>query len=342
MSWGRVNHPSELFNVGDEIKIKVLKFDPDSERVSLGLKQIQPDPWIDASMRYAIGRRINGRVVSLAEYGAFIELEPGIEGLIHVSEMSWTKRIKHPSKVLSVGDEAEAVVLDVNEKERKISLGMKQIEPNPWSVIEETYPVGTNVKGMVRNITNFGIFVGLEEGIDGLVHVSDISWTEQVKHPSEKFKKGDEVEAVVLKIDKENEKFSLGIKQLEANPWNEILKKYPVGEEVSGEVTNVADFGAFVKLEEGIEGLIYSSELASERVEKPSDVVQPGQQVTALVTKVDPVEQKISLSIRALSDREQREALKKLTVQQSTSQTTTLGDLLAEKLAQKAEEGDEG
>jgi small subunit ribosomal protein S1 len=240
-----------------------------------------------------------------------------------------------------VGDEVEAVVLDVNEKERKISLGMKQIEPNPWSVIEETYPVGTKVTGTVRNITNFGIFVGLEEGIDGLVHVSDISWTEQVKHPSEKFKKGDEVEAVVLKIDKENEKFSLGIKQLETNPWNEILKKFPVGEEVSGEVTNVADFGAFVKLEEGIEGLIYSSELASERVDKPSDVVQPGQQVTALVTKVDPVEQKISLSIRALSDREQRAALKKLSVQQSTSQTTTLGDLLAEKLAQKAEEGSE-
>ena len=341
MSWGRVNHPSELFNVGDEIKVKVLKFDPDSERVSLGLKQIQPDPWIDASMRYGIGRRIQGKTVSLAEYGAFVELEPGIEGLIHVSEMSWTKRIKHPSKVLSVGDEVEAVVLDVNEKERKISLGMKQIEPNPWSVIEETYPVGTKVMGTVRNITNFGIFVGLEEGIDGLVHVSDISWTEQVKHPSEKFKKGDEVEAVVLKIDKENEKFSLGIKQLEANPWNEILKKFPVGEEVSGEVTNVADFGAFVKLEEGIEGLIYSSELASERVDKPSDVVQAGQQVTALVTKVDPVEQKISLSIRALSDREQREALKKLSVQQSTSQTTTLGDLLAEKLAQKAEEGSE-
>ena len=341
MSWGRVNHPGELFNVGDEIKVKVLKFDPDSERVSLGLKQIQPDPWIDASMRYAIGRRIQGRVVSLAEYGAFIELEAGIEGLIHVSEMSWTKRIKHPSKVLSVGDEVEAVVLDVSEKERKISLGMKQIEPNPWSVIEETYPVGTKVTGTVRNITNFGIFVGLAEGIDGLVHVSDISWTEQVKHPSEKFKKGDEVEALVLKIDKENEKFSLGIKQLEANPWNEILNKYPVGGEVSGEVTNVADFGAFVKLDEGIEGLIYSSELASERVDKPSDVVQPGQQVTALVTKVDPVEQKISLSIRALSDREQREALKKLSVQQSTSQTTTLGDLLAEKLAQKAEEGNE-
>jgi len=337
MSWGRVNHPSELFQVGDEIKVKVLKFDADTERVSLGLKQIQPDPWIDASMRYPIGRRIEGKVVSLAEYGAFVELEPGIEGLIHVSEISWTKRIKHPSKVVSVGDTVEAIVLDVDERERKISLGMKQIEPNPWSVIEEKYPIGTKVSGTIRNITNFGIFVGLEEGIDGLVHVSDISWTEQIKHPSEKFKKGDEVEAVVLKIDKENEKFSLGIKQLETNPWEEILKKYPVGDEVTGEVTKVADFGAFVKLEDGIEGLIYSSELSTERVDKPEDVVQSGQSVTALITKVDPVEQKISLSIRALTDREQRQALKKLATQQSESQTTTFGDLLASKLAEKAE-----
>jgi small subunit ribosomal protein S1 len=340
MSWGRVNHPSELFQVGDEIKVKVLKFDPESERVSLGLKQIQPDPWIDASMRYPIGKRIKGKVVSLTDYGAFIELEPGVEGLIHVSEMSWTKRIKHPSKVLTVGDEAEAVVLDVDERERKISLGMKQIEPNPWSVIEQTYPIGTRVSGVVRNITNFGVFVGLEEGIDGLVHVSDISWTEQIKHPSEKFKKGDTVEAVVLKIDKENEKFSLGIKQLQPNPWDEIIKKYPVGSEVTGTVSSLADFGAFVSLEEGIEGLIYSSELSTERVEKPEDVVQPGQTLTALVTRVDPVEQKISLSIRALTDREQREALKRVAQQQAASQTTTLGDLLAGRLAQKGE-GDE-
>jgi small subunit ribosomal protein S1 len=337
MSWGRVNHPSELFHVGDEIKVKVLKFDAETERVSLGLKQIQPDPWIDASMRYPIGKRIEGKVVSLAEYGAFVELEPGIEGLIHVSEISWTKRIKHPSKVVSVGDTVEAVVLDVSERERKISLGMKQIEPNPWSVIEQKYPINTQVAGTIRNITNFGIFVGLEEGIDGLVHVSDISWTEQIKHPSEKYKKGDNVEAVVLKIDKENEKFSLGIKQLEANPWEEILKKYPVGEEVSGEITKVAEFGAFVKLEEGIEGLIYSSELSTERVEKPEDVANVGDAVTALITKVDPVEQKISLSIRALTDREQRQTLKKLASQQSATQTTTLGDLLASKLAEKAD-----
>lgn len=337
MSWGRVNHPSEIFQVGDELKVKVLKFDPETERVSLGLKQLQPDPWMDAGMRYPMGKRIQGKVVSLTDYGAFVELEPGIEGLIHVSEMSWTKRVKHPSKMVSIGDVAEAIVLDVDEGNRKISLGMKQIEPNPWSVIEERYPVGTRVRGTVRNITNFGVFIGLEEGIDGLVHVSDVSWTEQIKHPSEKFKKGDEVEAIVLKIDKENEKFSLGIKQLEPNPWDDISRRYPIGTEIDGEVTSVTDFGAFVKLEEGIEGLVYSSELAAERVEKPSDVVQPGQTVKALVVKVDAVEGKISLSMRAVNDRQEREALREL-AQQTKSQTATLGDLLREKLERKNQE----
>lgn len=342
MSWGRINHPSELFHVGDEIKVKVLKFDPESERVSLGLKQIQPDPWIDAGMRYPLGMRIQGKVVSLTDYGAFIELEPGIEGLVHVSEMSWTKRVKHPSKVVSIGDEVEAVVLDVDERDRKISLGMKQIEENPWTVIEERYPVGTRVSGQVRNITNFGVFVGLEEGIDGLVHVSDISWTEQVKHPSERFEKGDEVEAVVLKIDKENEKFSLGIKQLEANPWEDILKKYTPGTEITGPVTSVTDFGVFVRLEDGIDGLVYSSELAQERIENPSEHFSEGQEVTALVTKVDANEQKISLSIRAVNDKAERAALKELAEQQSATQTTTLGDLLAEKLKAQGSEGDSG
>jgi small subunit ribosomal protein S1 len=338
MSWGRVNHPSELFRVGDEIKVRVLKFDAETERVSLGLKQIQPDPWVDAAMRYPIGVRVRGRVVSLTDYGAFVELETGIEGLVHVSEMSWTKRIKHPSKMVAISDEVEAVILSVDETNRKISLGIKQIEPNPWSVIEEKYPIGTKVSGTVRNITNFGVFVGLEEGIDGLVHVSDISWTEQIKHPSEKFNKGDEVEAVVLKIDRENEKFSLGIKQLEANPWDGIQERYPLGTEVTGEVTNVTDFGAFVRLEDGIEGLVYSSELSVEGVDKPSAAVEVGQTVTALVTKVAPIDQKISLSIKAVSDREQRAALKTLSAQQSQTQTTTFGDLLKEKLAEKSEE----
>jgi small subunit ribosomal protein S1 len=340
MSWGRINHPSELFKVGDEIKVKVLKFDPEAERVSLGLKQIQPDPWIDAGMRYPLGKRLTGAVVSLTDYGAFIELEPGIEGLVHVSEMSWTKRVKHPSKVVSVSDVVEAVVLAVNERDRKISLGMKQIEENPWTVIEEKYPVGSGVTGQVRNITNFGIFVGLEEGIDGLVHISDISWTEQIKHPSERFEKGDDVSAVVLKIDKENEKFSLGIKQLEPNPWDDIQRKYPIGTEINGPVTNVTDFGVFVRLDEGIDGLVYSSELAAERIETPSESFTEGQEVTALVVKVDPLEQKISLSIRAVTDKAERAALKQLAEQESSSQATTLGDLLKEKLAQKATEGD--
>jgi small subunit ribosomal protein S1 len=335
MSWGRVNHPSELFQVGDELKVKVLKFDSETERVSLGLKQIQPDPWIDAAMRYPLGKRIRGRCVSLTDYGAFVELEPGIEGLVHVSEMSWTKRIKHPSKVVSIGDEVEAVVLDVDENGRKISLGMKQIEPNPWSMIEEKYPVGTHVRGVVRNITNFGVFIGLEEGIDGLVHVSDISWTEQIKHPSEKFQKGDELEAVVLKIDKENEKFSLGIKQLQPNPWDDIQRKYPPGTEIEGVVTGVTDFGAFVRLEEGVEGLVYSSEIAAERVEKPSDHVKEGETVKAIVVRVDPSEQKISLSMKAVHDKEERAALRQVAQQQSSSQKATLGDLLATKLGRK-------
>jgi len=339
MSWGRISHPSELFQVGDEIKVKVLKFDQEAERVSLGLKQIQPDPWIDAGMRYPIGMRIQGKVVSLTDYGAFVELEPGIEGLVHVSEMSWTKRVKHPSKVVTIADQVEAVVLDVDERDRKISLGMKQIEENPWTVIEERYPVGTEVSGLVRNITNFGIFVGLEEGIDGLVHVSDISWTEQVKHPSERFEKGDEVKAIVLKIDKDNEKFSLGIKQLEPNPWEDILKKYTVGSKITGPVKNVTDFGVFVQLEEGIDGLVYSSELAAERIETPSEHFKEGQEITALVVKVDANEQKISLSIRAVNDKAERAALKEIAEQQSSSQTTTLGDLLAEKLRTQRDSG---
>jgi small subunit ribosomal protein S1 len=338
MSWGRINHPSELFGVGDEIKVKVLKFDPENERVSLGLKQIQPDPWVDAALRYPLGKRLSGKIVSLTDYGAFIELEAGIEGLVHVSEMSWTKRVKHPSKIVSVGDDVEAVVLDVDEGNRKISLGMKQTEDNPWTLIEEKYPVGAHVNGTIRNITNFGIFIGLEEGIDGLVHVSDISWTEQIKHPSEKYEKGEEVEAIVLKIDKENEKFSLGIKQLEPNPWDGIRIKYPIGTEVVGPVTSVTDFGVFVKLDEGIEGLVYSSELAADRIENPADHFEVGAEVKALVVKVDPAEQKVSLSIRAVGDKAERAALKELAVKESQSQTTTLGDLLAEKLAAKADE----
>ena len=225
MSWGRISHPSELFQVGESVKVKVLKFDVASERVSLGLKQTLPDPWVNVSERYPIGLRLRGKVVSLADYGAFVELEPGIEGLIHISEMSWTKRVKHPSKMVAIGDEADVLVLDVNEESRKVSLGMKQVEPNPWSLLEERYPPGTRVKGVVRNVTNFGVFVGIEDGIDGLIHVSDISWTKRVHDPKEFYKKGDEVDAVVLKVDRENEKVSLGVKQLERSPGEAVPGK---------------------------------------------------------------------------------------------------------------------
>lgn len=334
MSWGRVQHPSEMFKIGEEIKVKVLKFDstPSQERVSLGLKQIQPDPWSDVAMRYPVGMRVSGKVVSMVEYGAFIELEPGVEAMVHVSEMSWTKRVKHPSKVVSIGDAVEAVVLEIKESDRKISLGMKQTEPNPWIALAEKYPPGSRVKGEVRNVTNFGIFVAIEEGIDGLVHISDISWTENIKNPADKYKKGDVVEAVVLDVDRDNEKFSLGIKQLATNPWDEVARKYRIGSEVKGEVVSLTDFGAFVKLETDIEGLIYKNELAAEPVSNPADVVKVGDQVSALVTRVEPKDQKISLSIKALSDRAQQEELKRLAAEQARVQKTTFGDLLKEKL----------
>lgn len=300
MSWGRIGHPSELFNVGDEVRVVVLKFDPTTERVSLGLKQIQEDPWHRADEKYPVGTRVKGKVVSLTDYGAFVEIEQGVEGLVHVSEMSWTKRVKHPSKLVEVGDEVEAVVLDIDPKAKRIALGMKQIEPNPWTLLEDKYPIGSVIKGQVRNVTDFGIFVGVEEGIDGLVHVSDISWTQRIKHPGELFKKGDEVEAVVLNIDVENERFSLGIKQLHADPWDTLAERMPIGSVVKGKVTKVTDFGAFVEIEEGIEGLVHVSELREERVEKPSDVVKEGDEIEVKIIDINTVDRKIALSAKAV------------------------------------------
>ncbi|NRA04437.1 MAG: 30S ribosomal protein S1 [Myxococcales bacterium] len=333
MSWGRISHPSELFHVGDQIKVKVLKFEAASERVSLGIKQTQPDPWADVGSRYPIGLRIRGNVVSLADYGAFVELEPGIDGLIHISEMSWTRRVKHPSKVVAIGDEVDVLVLDVEEESRKISLGMKQIEPNPWSLLEEKYPCGTRLTGTVRNVTNFGVFVGVEEGIDGLVHISDISWTAKIKDPKEVYSKGDEVETIVLKIDQENEKFSLGIKQLEPSPWRRFEQDHPIGSKVQGKVTSIVDFGVFVELEPGIEGLVFNSDVsAGGRDER--EQFKPGEEVEALVMRVDPVEQKIALSIRAVEDREAREAIERNAAQART-QTATLGDRMPRELLEQ-------
>ena len=339
MSWGRISHPSELFHVGDQIKVKVLKFEATSERVSLGIKQTQPDPWVDVGSRYPIGLRLRSKVVSLADYGAFVELEPGIEGLIHISEMSWTRRVKHPSKVVSIGDEVDVLVLDVEEESRKISLGMKQIEPNPWSLLEEKYPPGTRVTGIVRNVTNFGVFVGIEEGIDGLVHISDISWTAKIKDPKEVYNKEDEVEAVVLKIDQENEKFSLGIKQLTPSPWQNFAQDHPLGSKVQGTVTSVVDFGVFVELGQGIEGLVFNNDISAGEPDR-REKLKSGDEIEALVMRVDPVEQKIALSIRAIEDREAREAIER-NAAQSRSQTATLGDRMPRQLIEQLRNQDQ-
>ncbi|MEK6717868.1 MAG: 30S ribosomal protein S1 [candidate division NC10 bacterium] len=300
MSWGRVGHPSELFQVGDEIEVVVLKFDRTNERVSLGYKQRLPDPWEAVEQKYPVGAKLKGKVVSLTDYGAFVELEEGIEGLVHISEMSWTQRVKHPSKVVAIGDAVDVVVLDVDRANKRISLGMRQAEPNPWNFIEERYPVGTRVEGRVRNLADFGAFVELEEGIDGLIHVSDMSWTKRVRHPSEILKKGEKVEAIVLHVDKANHRISLGLKQIQQDPWQAAVpEKYRVGMDVKGKVVRTTDFGAFVELEDGVEGLLHVSELSQDRVNKPEDVVQVGQELTLKVIKLDPEERKIGLSLRA-------------------------------------------
>jgi len=300
MSWGRIQNPNELFKVGESVQVKVLKFDRDKERVSLGYKQLIPDPWATTVERYPINSRVTGKVVSLTDYGAFIELEPGIEGLVHVTEMSWSKRVKHPSKLLSVGQEVEAQVLEVDQHNRRISLGLKQIEPNPWETLHERYGIGTRVKGRVRNLTDFGAFIEIEDGIDGLVHVSDISWTKRIKHPSEALKKNQEVEAIITAIDVENRRLSLSIKDLEPNTWDRFFDTHNLGDVVTGKITRFANFGAFVELEDGIEGLCHVSELSEQHVDKPEDAVKTGQEMQFKVLKMDREARKIGLSARAV------------------------------------------
>lgn len=298
ISWGRVGHPSDMFTIGDKVDVLVLKYDRETGRISLGLKQKTPDPWTKVEEKYPKGSRVQGKVVSLTDYGAFVELEPGVEGLVHVSEMSWTHEVRHPSKVVSVGDIIEAQVLHVDQHSRKISLGIKQTAPNPWDVIESRYPVGTRIEGKVKSVTDFGAFVGLEEGIDGLIHISDMSWTKHIKHPSELFKKGQTVEAVILRIDKEKERLSLGYKQLTPDPWeNTIPARYHVGDVATGTVAKVADFGVFVELEEGVEGLIHVSELGLDPDARLEERFTVGQEVTAKIVKVDCEERKIALSL---------------------------------------------
>ncbi len=332
MSWARVGHPSEIVNVGDKVKVVVLKYDPERERVSLGMKQIQPDPWHTVADRFPPSCRVRGKVVSLADYGAFVELEPGLEGLIHVSEMSWTKRVTHPSKVLEVGQEVEVQVLDVDPVNRRVSLGLKQTEPNPWEMVRINHPVGSRVSGKVKSITDFGLFVELAEGIDGLVHVSDLHWTKKIKHPSELFKKGDDVEAVVLGIDVDNERISLGIKQLTEDPWAAVPRRYPVGARIRGTVTSVTDFGVFVQIEEGVEGLIHVSQLSTERVDRPGNLYKVGDEVEAEVTQVDAREKRIALSIKALRRSEEREEVDAYLRRERESGKFSFADIMGEEL----------
>lgn len=332
MSWGRVSHPSTMYQRGDEITVKVISFDREKERVSLGIKQLKPDPWIEAPKKFAVGEKVTGRVVNITDYGAFIEIEEGVEGLIHISEMSWTKKVKHPSQIVSIGDTIEAVVLNLDTENKRVSLGIKQIKPNPWNVIEEKYPVGTIIEGRIKNITDFGLFIGIDEEIDGLVHISDISWTKKIKHPSELYKKGDEVQAKVLSIDKDSERFSLGIKQLTKDPWEEIPEKFKPGTKVTGKVTNITDFGIFVELEEGIEGLIHSSEISKAKSKTSLGKFQIDDVIQTLVVNVSQEDKKIGLSIKKLQEKEYKEIYNNYKDGTEKEVTSNFGMLIKEKI----------
>ncbi|MBW2501511.1 MAG: 30S ribosomal protein S1 [Deltaproteobacteria bacterium] len=334
LSWGRVSHPAKLYKVGDEIEVKILKYDQETDRVSLGIKQLRPDPWATVAERYPIGSKTVGRVVSITDYGVFVELEEGVEGLIHISEMTWSKKPRHPSKLVSVSDEIEVMVLNIEAETKRISLGMKQLHPNPWDLVSENYPVGSIIEGKIKNITDFGIFIGIEEGIDGLIHVSDLSWTERIKHPSEKYSKGDTIQAVVLKIDRENERFSLGIKQLEPDPWQAALNNYPSGAVVEGKITNVTDFGIFVQLEEGIEGLVHVSEISKEKISTPVGMYNVDDTLQVKVINVSSKDRKIGLSIKALDETPGEDSLKEYKKKQAAG-PATIGDLLKEEMESK-------
>jgi small subunit ribosomal protein S1 len=332
MSWGRIKHPSEVINVGDEIDVRVLKYDNEKDRVSLGLKQLQADPWEAVKSQFPIGNKLKGKIVSLADYGAFVELSDGIEGLIHVSEMSWTKRVKHPSQLVTVGQEVDVQVLEVDTENRRISLGMKQLQANPWVEIKESYAPGTIIEGEVKSITDFGVFVGVEEGIDGLVHISDFSWTKRVNHPSEMFAKGQKLRAVVLGVDIENERFSLGIKQLEGDPWANIESKYGIGTQHDVKVTKIADFGVFVELEADIEGLIHISELSTDRINKPEEFCKVGDTVKAEVISIDKDARKIGLSAKLVKLRESKADVEDYVKKATSTAKATLGDVFGDQL----------
>lgn len=339
MSWARITHPSDVLALGQKVKVKVLQFDRENQRVSLGLKQTQSDPWENITEKYPVGTRVKGKVTSITDYGAFVQLQEGVEGLVHVSEMSWTKRVRHPSKILSVGDEVEVMVLDLDTAQKRISLGLKQTTPNPWDTIAERYPIGTKIQGRIKNITDFGIFIGIDEGIDGLVHISDISWVQRLKHPSELYKKGQEVQAIVLNIDRESQRFSLGMKQIQKNPWEDVHHRFKVGQMIKGKVTNITKFGAFIELEPGIEGLVHISELSHDRVEQPTDVVKAGDEVEAVVINVEPRKHKIGLSIKDIG-RYQAQSSRKETSPTYDDDTSDFGRMLKEGLERRAREAE--
>ena len=340
MAWGRLQHPSEVLKVGDKVKVVVLKYDAERERVSLGMKQIMPDPWTKVAEAYPPGTRIKGKVVSVTDYGAFVEIEKGVEGLIHVSEMSWSKRAVHPSKVVNPGDMVEVQVLGVDEANRRISLGLKQTEANPWEELGLKHPIGSQVKGKVKSITDFGVFVEIEPGIDGLVHISDLSWTKKIRHPSEVVKKGDELDATVLGIDVENERVSLGVKQLTTDPWNTVAERYPLNTRIHGKVSSVADFGVFVEIEEGIEGLIHISQLSNERVDKPSSLYKVDDELDALVVQLDAKERRIGLSIKAVKQHEEREEMQAYLKREHEAARFSMEDILKEELKLDRDDGE--
>jgi len=328
MAWGRVSHPSELLAIGDMARVKVLDFDKERERISLGMKQLTPYPWEDIDKKYPVGSKIRGKVVSITDYGAFIELEKGVEGLVHKSEMSWTKHVKHPSKVVAIGDTIEALVLKIDKENEKISLGLKQVEPDPWETLEERYPEGTKVTGKVRNLTNFGAFVEIEEGIEGLVHISDMSWTKRIRHPSEILRKGDKVEVAVLSIDKENRKISLGLKQIQENPWDKLVERYTVGSTTKGKISKIQERGVVVDLEDDVEGFVPISHLGKDNIKKPSDIFKPGDELPLKVIRIDPDARKILLSVKEYLADQDRDEVEEY-MRKYAPRTTTVGDVVS-------------
>ncbi|MEA3332821.1 MAG: 30S ribosomal protein S1 [Pseudomonadota bacterium] len=341
ISWGRVNHPSERINVGETIDVKIIKYDQERQRVSLGIKQLKEDPWTKAAENYPVDTKVTGKVISIKDYGAFVEIEEGIESLVHVSEMSWTKKIKHPTQIVNVGDEIDAVVLSIDPEKRRISLGMKQVEPNPWDSLIDKYPIGTKIEGEIKNITDFGLFVGIENDIDGLVHISDISWSKRLKHPGEIYKKGETIQAVVLNLDTANQRFSLGIKQLNEDPWKSISGKLMTNDQVTGTVTNITDFGAFIELEDGVEGLVHISEITSDKEKKADDVLKVGDSVTAKVLNINNEDRKIGLSIKAFLDEKEKMESGEYITDSFQKGKVSLGEMLQLATDKQKETGEE-